>query len=69
MAAITASSCLACSDVGIALAAAAANSVSTCYISSSEAGGVANLALLLSFLLFVKTGIEGSSSGSSLSSS
>ena len=69
MAAMIASSCLACSGVGIALAAAAASSASTCSISSSEAGGVANLALPLSFLLLAKSGIEGSSSGSSSSSS
>ena len=69
MAAITANSCLACSDVGIALVAAAASSASTCSISSSEAGGVANFALPLSFLLLAKTGIEGSSSGSSSYSS
>ncbi|KAH9668462.1 CBS domain-containing protein CBSX3 [Citrus sinensis] len=45
MAAMTASSCLTCSGVGIALAAAAASSASTCSMSSSEAGGVAIFAV------------------------
>ena len=51
MAAITSSSYLACSDVGMALAAAAASSASTCSISSLDAGAVANFVLPLSFLL------------------
>ena len=69
MAAMIASSCLACSGVGVTLAAAAASSVSTCSISSSEFGDVAIFVLPLSFPLLARTGIDSSSSWSSSSSS
>ena len=69
MAAMIAISCLACSGVGVTLAAAAASSASTCSSSSAESGGVAIFALPLSFPLLARTGIDGSSSGSSSSSS
>ena len=69
MAAMIASSCLAYSGVGVTLAAAAASSASTCSNSSAESGGVAIFALPLSFPLLARTGIDGSSLGSSSSSS
>ena len=69
MAAMIASSCFACSGVGVTLAAAAASSVSTCSISSSKAGGVSIFTLCLSFPLPTRTGIDGSSSRSPSSSS
>ena len=65
MAAMISSSCLASAGVFITLAAEAASSVSTCSISSSEAGEVAIFFLPLP----EKTGMGGSSLGSSSSSS
>ena len=65
MAAMIASSCLACSGVGVT----SVSSASTCSILSSEAGGVAIFVLPLSFPLPTKNGINGSSSRSSSSSS
>ena len=69
MAVMMASSCFACSGVGVTLAAAAASSALTWSISSSKVGGVAIFALPLSLLLPARTGIDGSSAMSSSSSS
>ena len=64
MAAMITNSCLACSGIGVTLAAAAASSASTYSISSSEAGGVVIFALPSPFPLPARTGINGSSLGS-----
>ena len=69
MAVMTSSSCFACSDVGMALVAATASSISICSISPSEAGGVAIFSLPLAFPLPTRTGIGGSMSRSFSSSS
>ena len=69
MAAMTTSSSWACSDVAMVLVAAAARSASICSISSSEAGGVAIFSLPLAFPLLIMTGIGGSMSRPSSSTS